>query len=294
MKINLKLFLIEIFLSVIFFLTVLFSITSFMKYIAVENLRIKIATLEDSAARLRFSITEMTTTAQSSSYLVLEHNLYMTEMANNIDQIEEDKIFAKLSQATKDSISNVRDNFEKLGTFLPEKEMTSLLELRSVSPYPDELSLSALTILLRETSESSEDSVTALEEAMQSFWKYSQRSQFFEKLQSQALSIMHDDIAHYQSSFFAQAIIIPLIILGVSLVGIILFGNFLSRRLKILDTALIEVAGGNFDIRVEMNSKDEFKSLASSINAFTRTLGAKLESFQLIMHDIGQTLESSR
>ena len=90
-----------------------------------------------------------------------------------------------------------------------------------------------------------------------------------------------------------QAFIVPALVLILVIGGTAFFANFYSRKLKNLDKALSEVAGGDFSTRVQMKGNDEFARLSTSINAFTRTLGAKLESFRLIMHDMGHSLNTS-
>ena len=290
MRISLKLVLIEIVLSVALFLAVMFSISSFIKYLGVEDLKIKIASLQDTASRLRFSIVEMTTSVESSSYLVLEYGLIIAELSNDIGKIEQDRSFGKLPDETKDQMEEVRIQLQESREFITDREMIGFLDLRNESPLADPSSLSTLAIILRETSGADEEYIDELENAVYVFRQIDQKSQVFEILLDRVLFDMLDVVEDYRFLQLFLALAVPAFILIVSLIGVLLFGNVLSARLRKLDAALSEVAGGDFAIRVEMKSRDEFNSLATSINAFTRTLGAKLESFRLIMHDIGQTL----
>ncbi len=293
MKVRPKLILAEILLSAALLFSVLFSITTFINFIGFEDLKIKTATLQDTASRIKYAVISMLAESEPTSFLLLEYQLLNEQMTLELDIIAEDRTFERLPDENKDIFVGITDNWGFTQQVLSAAQIESYLDLRDNSPGTSPESLATILAVLRETGDGQAGLLDALEDAEISFRQLERNINLFEAMLGRALNDMRDSADLFRRRQFVQAIAIPVITLILAFFGILLFAGNLSSKLIRLDKALSDVAGGDFSIRVDMKGSDEFNSLATSINAFTRTLGAKLESFRLIMHDIGQTLNSS-
>jgi len=293
MKINIKLFLAEVILSVVLLGALLFSISSFVNFIEFENLKIKIASLQDTASRLRFATIGLAVSSDPTSFIVLDYQLLMEEMDEALDDIAEDDFFDRLPPEVTGLFSDVRESWSFTRSTIDIETVAADLDLRNQAPQDWTASISMLQAVLQESEDTPEGFLNRLGDSAFAFRQLTQRIVVFEDLIGRTLAEMLDAAERFRRIQLILAVSMPAFILLVSLAGILIFGGTLSRKLRRLDAALAEVAGGDFSFRVEMRGRDEFNSLATSINAFTRTLGAKLESFRLIMHEIGDTLTTS-
>lgn len=293
MKIRPKLILVEVILSLTLFLSIIFSITSFVRFIGFEDLKIKTAALQDTASRLKYSVIGMLTKTEPTSFLTLEYELLEDKMTQDLAGISEDRHFKRLPADVRGLFAVIIDNWDITQRTFVIDEIAAYLDLRSESPDNRIDSLLTLQALLSESRDTPYISVKNLDDAIVEISFHEMSFNNFERLLYHALTDMLEAADSYRLRQFVLVVAIPVMVLLLAFLGILLFANNLSNKLMRLDGALTDVAGGDFSIRVDMKGRDEFNSLATSINAFTRTLGAKIESFRLIMHDIGQTLSAS-
>ncbi|MDF1569161.1 MAG: SpoIIE family protein phosphatase [Spirochaetaceae bacterium] len=294
MKIRPQLILVETVLSAALFLSVLFSITSFVRFITFEDLKIKTAALQDTAGRMKYESVGMLTKSDPTSFITLEFQLLMDQMNTDLEDISNDVLFDQLSEEVKLLFDEVKESWIETQSFMSIDQMSDYLDLRNDAPFDTQESLTTIQALLVETGEGDATYLNAIDTAIDEIQRLDQRHlSVYEALLDRTLTKMLEAAESYRRLQLIMAISVPGLMLLLALAGILFYSNNLSRKLRRLDTALSNVAGGDFSIRVEMKGKDEFSSLATSINAFTRTLGAKLESFRLIMHEIGQNLASN-
>ncbi|MFA7287720.1 MAG: methyl-accepting chemotaxis protein [Melioribacteraceae bacterium] len=89
------------------------------------------------------------------------------------------------------------------------------------------------------------------------------------------------DIANDEESSFAEVLIIGFIIGSVLFaisIGIFL-SNFFSKKLKVLNDAALKIAGGELNISVDVDSKDEIGQLSSSFNIMSQKTTQQVEIF---------------
>ena len=294
MKIRPQLILTEIILSAALFLSVLFSITSFVRFIKFEDLKIKTATLQDIAGRMKYKSVGMLAKSDPTSFMTLEFQLLMDQMDTALEDISNDILFDQLPEDVKNLFDEVRESWVETQSYMSIDQMSEYLDLRNIAPLETQESLTTIQALLEERGEGNETYLNAVDTAINEFRRLDQRYlSVYEALLDRTLTKMLKAAESYRRLQLIMAISVPGVILLMAVAGILFYSNNLSRKLRRLDSALSNVAGGDFSIRVEMKGNNEFNSLATSINTFTRTLGAKLESFRLIMHEIGQTLASN-
>lgn len=293
MNVRPKLLLAEVTFSVALFLSVLFSISSFVNFIGFENLKIETATLQDTASRLKFSIIGMQAKTEPASFLTLEYQLLAEEMTQNLELISEDRMFDRLPEDKKELFIDITEDWGFTQKVLSPEEITEFLNLRELADSVTPESIATILALARENADFPVSYLESLENAEVALRQLERNISLFEATLGRALNEMRDAADVFKQLQLVLAISVPAVVLILAYIAIILFAGNLSRKLKRLDQTLSDVAGGDFSVRIDMKGQDEFTSLATSINAFTRTLGAKLESFRLIMHDIGQTLSTS-
>ncbi|MCK5248699.1 MAG: hypothetical protein KAJ98_01970, partial [Spirochaetaceae bacterium] len=98
MKIRPKLILAEIILSLTLFISLLYTITSLVNFIGVEDLMIKTVALQDTASRMKYTVIGMLIKSEPSSFMTLEYELLEDQMTQNLANIKEDRLFKRLSQ----------------------------------------------------------------------------------------------------------------------------------------------------------------------------------------------------
>ena len=291
MNIRPKLIISEIALSIVLFFAVLFSISSFVKFIEFENLKIKIASLQDSASQLRFSVIGMTAKNEPTDFLIQEYQLLSNNMEEDLQTIASDPLFKELPAGAEEYFIEAQTTWENTRNSLSLETIVSHLNLRNQFYSTTPLSLAETLALTINNPNVDQNLRTALISADRDLRRLERdRYRAFETELDRTMLYLEKAAEDFRRNQFRLAIGVPALVLLVMLFGIHSFASQMSTNLQKLADALAEIAGGDFSTRVDMQTKDEFSSLASSINAFTRTLGAKLESFRHIMHEIGQTL----
>jgi serine phosphatase RsbU (regulator of sigma subunit)/HAMP domain-containing protein len=292
MKIRPKLIIAELILSVMLFAAVFVSITAYVNYMRFEELKIKTAVLQDTAGGIRFTLLEMLTRKEPASFLILEYQLLEEQMTQNIQDIHDYPYFRNLSEDVQGYFKVIQNNWDLLRRSFVIDEIQGYLDLRSQTDGQVTESLVTQQAVVRAARDAAPKDIELIDDAVTEISLHEKSFNTFVLQLSRALDTMLEVSGDFRLRQTVIGLAVPFLILVVSMAGITLFANRLSGKLVSLDKALFSVAGGDFSIRVDMKGRDEFNSLATSINAFTRTLGAKMESFRLIMHDIGQTLST--
>jgi len=293
MKIRPKLIFSEIIIGLVLFSAILISINSLVRFIEFENLKIKTVKLQDSVSQVKYSVINMLSSSEPTFYITYEYRQLSSRIILKVNDITEDPLFKLLPDNIKALFSIIGEGLDKLQTSFTTRDISDLLNLRNRPGNENLESLLYLQAIPDAGGEVSDEYIEELDHAVSEITSQVVAFSNFEKLILQTLTSMLQAANIYSRKQIVTAIAVPGVILLITIIGMIIFTNNLSRKLINLDKSLTEIIGGDFSIRIDTRGRDEFSSLAGSINAFTKTLGAKLESFRLIMHDIGQTLTSS-
>ncbi len=293
MKIRPKLILAEFIISFTLFITILVSISFLVRFLEFENLKIETAKLQDSVIRMKYSVIDMLSSTEPTFYLTYEYRIQNDIINQRLEMITEDPFFKRLSRSSRIMFTAIDDNLRNTQTSFNPKVITEYLDLRNNPDIGGFESLLYLQTVLRGSDKISRSFIRNLDYAVSEISSQETAFSNFEKLIEQTLTNMVQAAETYSRRQIVLSISIPAIVLIIAIFGILLFTNNLSRKLAHLDKSLSDIVGGDFSIRINTKGKDEFSSLAGSINQFTKTLGAKLESFRLIMHETGQTLTGS-
>jgi len=293
MKIRPKLILAEIIVSLTLFLTILTSISSLVRFIGFENLKIETMKLQDTVSRMKYSVIDMLSSTEPTFYITYKYRSQNNQINQRLEEITEDPFFKRLSKNSRIMFTAIDDNLRTTQTNFNTKLITDYLNLRDKPDLDEFESLLYLQTVLRGSDSISPSFIGELDYAVSEISSQETVFSNFEKLIEQTLENMLQTPEDYSRRQMGLSISIPAIVFVLAVFGILLFTNNLSRKLASLDKSLSDIVGGDFSVRIDTKGKDEFSSLAGSINTFTKTLGAKLESFRLIMHEIGQTLTGS-
>jgi len=98
-------------------------------------------------------------------------------------------------------------------------------------------------------------------------------------------------ISEYVSSLFFTTIAIALVFLAVGSFFALSFSRNLRRHATQMGNTLAKVASGVFDIKLDIQSGDEFESIASNFNLLTQELWTKIESMKDMIHEVGNAVE---
>ena len=290
MKIRPQLVLVEVILSIVLLVGVLFSISSFVSFMAYEELAIKTARLKDTTSDTRFSLLAMSTMNEQASFLINDYVLLSDQLTIDLEAIVNDSEYERLPQETRRQFTIISDGWDLARRTTDLGDIEEHLALRELADTGNPESLASLRTIMRNDPDTPYVTLKTVEDAFRNVKLQEERFVTFELMVDQVLDSVVETIEIYRIERFAAALVVPLLILVAAFIGVVLFSGRLSRKLNKLDRALVDIGGGDFSVRVDIRGRDEFNSLATSVNAFTRTLGAKLESFRLMMHEIGQTL----
>ncbi|MCK5735953.1 MAG: methyl-accepting chemotaxis protein, partial [Spirochaetaceae bacterium] len=293
MKIRPKLILAEIIISLILFITTLTSISSLISFIEFEDFKIETAKLQDTVIRMKYSVIGMLSSTDPTFYLTYEYNELNSQVHERLEVITEDPLFNQLSRKNQILFIAIKDNLDSSWKTFDVDDITGYLNLRENTNNDTFESLLYLQTILRNSEDIPHSYMREIDYAVSEISSQEIAFSNIEKIIHQTLTSMLEAKEGYGRKQIIIAISVPAFTLLIAIFGILLFTNNLSRKIIRLDKSLSDIVGGDFSVRIDTKGRDEFSSLAGSINAFTRTLGAKLESFRLIMHDIGQTLTSS-
>jgi len=86
-------------------------------------------------------------------------------------------------------------------------------------------------------------------------------------------------------TFILVAIILSLVIVAAMIVAFMYAGG-LSRQVKLVESTAKQVTAGNFNVKLNIKSSDEFKTLSENFNSFTEMLWARLDAVRTIMKEM--------
>lgn len=290
MKIRFQFVLVLVGISLMLFFAVLFSFFLLLTYTTYKNVKIEAATVQSATIRSRYYMLEMLVNTNPAPSIISDYERLEEQLTRNIAELGEG-FFIRRSSAIRSEHRMIRESWEEIRELVRIEEISSILNARDEADG-DIRSLLSMQARIQESGQEESELAKRLDKAIEKVVLYESAFIDFERLLQNALFTLDKAVNEYRITMLAYMIVIPVIILLISIGCSSLFAAYLSRKVNILNNSLNGVIRGDFSVRAEMKGDDEFTSLAGSINAFTKTLGDKLESFRLIMHDIGSTLET--
>ncbi len=286
MKLRGKIIIAELSFSIILLVALLLSAAPLRNYLDFINFQIKFATLKKDAETTRSIISNITYENFPTVFLVTSYELSDNKLNEAFDSIKEDRFFRLLPEEVKQLYDTLLTDYHKSSGFLRDGKLEEYLNLRSQYAENEEISLQTLAA---RTLNSAKPVQATLETLLQYEQKFNSYNLAFEQIIVQVdgfgNNLLHNNLI--------VAIGIPAGIMLLALAGIIFFGEWMGRNIRILDNSLQRITRGDFSLRVTIEGNDEFASLAGNINTFTQTLETKLETFRSIMMEVGNTLTTS-
>lgn len=288
MKIRSQLVLIEAGLSLALLLSVLFSIFLLSNYIRYEDVKIKTETVRNTAIRSRYYFLEMLVSVDPVQSIISDYESLEEQLSQDIAELIEG-YSTRFVPDIRNDYQKIEDSWEDIRELIRTDDISSLLSIRNEANGDIE-SLLSMQARIQVLEQGENSFAERLEDTIEKIVSYENTFVFFERSIQSTLTTFSQIIDSYRINLLMYAIAIPVMMLLISIGGSTLFGTKLRKKLTVLDNALNSVIRGDFSVRVEMEGHDEFTDLGGSVNAFTKTLGDKLESFRLIMHDTGSAL----
>jgi len=95
------------------------------------------------------------------------------------------------------------------------------------------------------------------------------------------------EIERFSSRLYRITIAISIIIQTAGVLFVLLYTRDFSRNTIKLEKTMAKVAGGNFNIKLDIRSGDEFENISRHFNTLTQDLWNRIESMKDMMRDIG-------
>ena len=94
-----------------------------------------------------------------------------------------------------------------------------------------------------------------------------------------------------QKSFSQKALLFSsILIILIVTISLLFFGNQIVKNIKTVEHAVKTIANGDFSIRLNIQTRDEFKTLSENFNLFFQELGKNIESIQKILKTFGSAI----
>ena len=289
MKIRSQLILVGAGLNLALLLSVLFSIFLLLSYIRYEDSKIKLAVVQETAIRSRYYFLEMLVSVDPVLSIISNYEVLEEQLTQGVAELSE-SYFIRPAPDIQNEYQAIEDSWKDIRELIRIDDIISFLSIRNEAD--DIESLLSVQARIQELEQEESSFAEKIDNAIERIAAYESDFILFVNLLQDAMVTLSQTIDRYRTNLLMYAITIPVLIVLISIGGSSLFGAKLHRKLATLNNTLNKVIRGDFSVRVEMEGDDEFTNLAENINAFTKTLGSKLENFRLIMHDIGSTLET--
>lgn len=101
------------------------------------------------------------------------------------------------------------------------------------------------------------------------------------------VNIQSDIESRIDFTLILVAIILIFIVIG-AMITAFLYAGGLSRQVKLVEKTARQVTDGNFNVKLDIQTSDEFKSLSQNFNSFTEMLWTRLDAVRSIMKDMGE------
>jgi len=290
MKIRSKLILVGAGLALSLLISVLFSIFLLITYIRYENVKIEAVALQETAIRSRYYLLEMLVSTEPTQSIISDYRALEEKLNLYITELGEDYLLVN-ARSIQNELQSIKDSWEETRELISTDDIISFLSIREEAGG-DIKSLLSMQTEIEESGEREGDFAEKLDNAINRIILYENSLIIFIRLLENSFPSLSQTIFQSRNNLLLFAITIPIVVLIIAFSRSLLFIRNLNRKLSILNDSLSGVIRGDFSIRMETEGDDEFTSLAGSVNAFTKTLGDKLESFRLIMHDTNSILET--
>ncbi len=101
------------------------------------------------------------------------------------------------------------------------------------------------------------------------------------------ISDLRERVEQFSTTLFITALAVTILLQSGAAFFVYRFARNFGRNIVQLEGNLAKVANGNFDINLDIRSKDEFEDMANHFNSLSQDLWNRIESMKDMMRDIG-------
>jgi len=231
MKIRPKLIIAELILSIMLVIAVFISIRVYVNFIRFEELKLNTAVLQDTAGGIRFTLIEMLTRKDPASFLTQEYQLLEEQMTGNIKGIHDGEYFRTLPDEVQDYFNVIQNSWDLLRQTFVIDEVEAYLNLRNQQDGVITESLVTRQVVLGNNPNALPADVEITDDAVTDISLYEKSFNTYVLQLERALDTMREVSNVFRLRQIVIALAVPFLILLISMAGISLFANGLSRKL---------------------------------------------------------------
>lgn len=99
------------------------------------------------------------------------------------------------------------------------------------------------------------------------------------------VNIQSDIKSRIDFTMILIVVLLSLIIIG-ALIAAFIYAGGLSKQVQLVESTAKQVTAGNFNVKLDIQTSDEFKTLSKNFNSFTEMLWSRLDAVRTIMKDM--------
>lgn len=127
-------------------------------------------------------------------------------------------------------------------------------------------------------------------ELINSILALSSADESFHNSLDKLIDVINDQITAQERLSRKTLLLVVVITVFFATMSLLLIGSQIVKNIKTVEHAIRTIASGDFSIRLNIKTKDEFKTLSDNFNLFLRELGRNIESVREILKTFGSAI----
>lgn len=224
--------------------------------------------------------------------LLYKYEIILAEITKTISAITSEKYLRKVNLELFESYRNTvyiwglsRDNFNQTKELLD----SDLLEvINKKSAYGNLIEIGERFKATGKTREH-----LKLNELISRILSLSSADDSFNNSLGKLITVIDGQISTQETLSQKILLFFSIFIVLIVTISLLFFGNQIVKNIKTVEHAIKAIASGDFSIRLNIHTRDEFRTLSENFNLFFQELGKNIESIQKIVKTFGSAISEN-
>jgi PAS domain S-box-containing protein len=221
--------------------------------------------------------------------LLDKHKRILAEITKTISVINSEIYLKKVDKELSDAYRNIhfiwdlsRDNFNHTRMLLESDLLETIYKKAGYG--------SVIEIKERLKAAGNTREHLKLNELINRILSLSSANDSFSNSLGKLISVIDSQITKQELLTQKTLLFVSLFLVLFAAISLLLIGNQIVKNIKTVEHAIRAVASGDFSIRLNINTHDEFRTLSENFNLFFHELGKNVESIQKILKTFGSAI----
>ena len=221
--------------------------------------------------------------------LLDKHKRVLAEITKTISVINSETYLKKVDKELTDAYRNThfiwdlsRDNFNHTRMLLESDLLETIYKKAGYG--------SVIEIKERLKAAGNTREHLKLNELINRILSLSSANDSFSNSLGKLISVIDSQITKQELLTQKTLLFVSIFLVFFAAISLLLIGNQIVKNIKTVEHAIKAVASGDFSIRLNINTRDEFRTLSENFNLFFHELGKNVESIQKILKTFGSAI----